>query len=153
MADFPDYVSPINIIGQLLAEIINRPKYGGALVSEGHVDFTGIQTLDLTTISGKGMTYGGRIWSSSPNLASNDLVSEYTDANRICSLYLNTGDFYAFPDPRTFPLVPIRWDPVGPSFAMGTAMGITFENELKFTYWHKTGTAIRIYYEIVYALI
>ena len=153
MADYPDYVSPINILTQALAELIERPKYGGALLSQGYVDFDTIQVKTLTTISGKGMTYGGRIWSREANITKADDPWVLLDGTTLEYLSLENMTDFAMTDPHTDIIRIKRYDEAAPAFVVGLAYGYTFETSLQFKWRHSTPDAVRIYYNIVYALL
>jgi len=153
MTDYPDYTSTINIIGQILAELTARMKYGASLIISGHIDITGIETKAFATISGKGATIGGYFYSASPTLQTNDSISEYIDSHLADELLLNFGSRYGVTNPHSAPLYAMEWSPALPEFCIGLSRGVTFESELKLTYRHRTGDAATIYYVIIYALI
>ena len=142
-----------NLKVQDLSEIINRPKYGGALLSQGYVDFDTIQVKTLATISGKGMTYGGRIWCRTANVTKLDDPWVLLDGTTIEYLPLEDMDAFAMNDPTTDIIRLKRYDPEAPAFVVGIVSGYTFETSLQFKWRHSTPDDVRVYYNIVYALV
>ncbi|KKK64704.1 hypothetical protein LCGC14_2981540, partial [marine sediment metagenome] len=61
MTGFPDWLVPVNISRQELAEITNRPKYGGAQSASLIKVVMNGTTDTLVLLSALGKTYGGHI--------------------------------------------------------------------------------------------
>lgn len=142
----------LNVKAQDLAEVINRPKYGGARGVTDLVTCIVSEWTTLFTISGKGMAYGGVI----ANLASN---SDYTDHVRYTldgqvifddSFYnLNR---YALVNPLGFPIFLTNYSSGVPEFCCSFSYGITFDVSVKVEFMGSVGNKL-VGYTFLYALV
>ena len=60
----PDFTSSINITGQDLLEVIERPKYGAAENAAYSASIAENDSATLFSVAGTGMIYGGSIYHS-----------------------------------------------------------------------------------------
>ena len=127
---YPDWVTPISIVAQALAELVNRPAYGvpktlffGETVAPNTFKLVG-------SVTGKGMMYGGFIaWSSAGECKNTEielyldgvLAIRYGPAALLQAGLLNNGSCYIYL---------LNYDDVNKEFSIGFSYPITFETSL-----------------------
>uniref|UniRef100_A0A6M3IF71 Uncharacterized protein n=1 Tax=viral metagenome TaxID=1070528 RepID=A0A6M3IF71_9ZZZZ len=142
----------LNIKAQDLAEVMNRPKYGGALRAYGATSCAGGSWTTLFTLSGKGMVYGGWIVDSNVNADVTDRVRYLIDGNEIYEGSLWYFYFYGLLNPLINPMVIIKYDPTIKQYILGFSYGITFEASIEVKFKPMFAT-YDIGYSLCYALV
>lgn len=149
----PDFYRGVDITYQTLAQVTNRPKYGGAVGNTGTLSVTANSTNDLVSVTGKGMVYGSFI-NLAPALtqANSEIVLEI-DATTIIGMSFNKLNAYHLIQPRCFPIVLLGFDNVNFEYEAGIAYGLTFETGIKLQYTENHGRTPSVGYTFIYALI
>lgn len=153
--DFPDFqkISLFNLKLQELSEVINRPKYGGALLSEDTVELTASGEHVFVTVEGKGMLYGGFISSVDSNIVDTDVPRLRVDDQLISSWSWDALRRYNFSSPNALVFYLLCYDEVAPTYAVALSYGITFETSLSLRYYCTTADSRYISYSLLYALV
>lgn len=149
----PDFYRGVDIAYQALAELINRPKYGGAVGSQGAVTVTASGITTLLAISGKGMTYGGYVTLDHTSTQAQSLVRLEIDGNLILRNSFLGLVVMEINDPYGYPLAIKKYDNTNFIYGVLIASGITFETSLVLKYEEAHGAAPLINYNQIYALV
>lgn len=149
----PDYYRGVDIAYQALAQMIVRPKYGGAKISEGYLDVTVDKYNLLLSISGKGMTYAGTVWLDYTLTQANAQVRLEIDGVMVTSLRFVELKLYGINNPKTAIVTLNAFDGENFIYSAGISSGITFETSLKLYYREANLTTPRVWYRLIYALI
>lgn len=149
----PDYFSGVDIAYQALAQVTNRPKYGGAFLTGSVMTVTPSDDTDLIVVSGKGMIYGGLVWLDYTYSQANDEVIIQIDQYNLNDLSFLRLNNYNIQRDRTFPVTLNTYDPTNYIYSVGISFGITFETEVKVIYKETYGRDPTVFYRLVYALI
>lgn len=147
----------LNIKTQDLAEIINRPKYGAAEIASNTVHLTTTATTTLFTISGKGMIYGGILYSYDSDINPVDRISAFADytppeESIFNESWKNLVDRGVFLE-HALPLYLLRYDTVTPWYVVAFSHGITFESDFTVKYTAQDATDRELFWRVVYALV
>lgn len=149
----PDYYRGVDVSYQALAQMIVRPKYGGALLAWGSKTVTANTQNTLVGIAGKGMIYGGAVWLDYTLPQSNSQVWLGIDGYTITNLSFERLVEYGIDQPRSWPVSVHKKDSVNYVYSVGVSYGITFETQLVLAYLEEHGTTPTVHYRLVYALI
>lgn len=142
----------MNVKAQDLAEVINRPKYGSAQRVNGYVTCPmGFET-PLFTVSGKGIIYGGLVYTFDEDARITNEVSLYVDGNWVSWLSYNLALNYAGITHYGQPLYASLVDTTNNRYACGLSSGITFENSFRINYRTSAGDVV-VYYQVQFALV
>lgn len=149
----PDYFRGVDITYQTLAQITNRPKYGGALSAGGAEVMPANEELSLALITGKGMIYGGYIWVDYSASQAEGLVSLYVEGTLILAIDLLDLKKFCIDRAWAGPFYIMNYDDVDFIYSLGVSYGLTFESSFEFRYTERDGGTPIVYFDIVYALI
>lgn len=154
MADLPDFweSSVVNIITQDLAEIINRPKYGGARLLYGQEACPLNQWTTLFSLSGKGMVYGGLIIDIYAGANLNDSVRYSLDAQTIFSDSFGSLNLYSVTNPLGHPVFLNKYSTADDQYCCSFSYGITFDTSVLVEFFSQV-QAKDVGYRFIYALI
>jgi len=143
----------LNLKAQDLAEIINRPKYGAANIAAGYATVDPSESKILTTVSGKGVTYGG-YWYLNPSIPHNtDFCQVVVDGNLIPAAQFDWWNRLNFTQPGNGVSFLTCYDPDTLYYAMSLIFGITFETSFAMRYFNAQGAAVTVQYRLIYALV
>lgn len=149
----PDYYRGVDIAYQALAQMIVRPKYGGALQFEGSTTVQGNFMTTLAAVFGRGVVYGGTVWLDHTSSQADSELLLLLDGTFIYSPgFLRMND-YGILNPRSSIVSLNKYDAVNHIYSLGLSYGITFEEHLAVAYWEKNGTTPTVHYNLAYALI
>jgi len=152
-AGLPDYLRGMDVTLQALAELIVRPKYGGALLAWGSKTVTASSQNTLVGINGKGMIYGGVVWLDYTLTQANSQVWLGIDGYTLTNLSFKRLLDYSILPPRVWPATLLKYNSVDFIYSVGISYGITFETQLVLAYLEEHGTTPTVHYRIVYTLI
>lgn len=148
-----DYYRGVDVSYQALAQMIVRPKYGGALLAWGSETLTANIQNTLCGINGKGMIYGGVVWLDYTLTQAQSEVWLGIDGYTLTNLsFLRLKD-YSIQQPRSWPVTLLKYDGTEFIYSVGISYGITFETQLVLAYYEKNGFTPTVHYRLVYALI
>ena len=149
----PDYYRGVDIAYQALAQVTNRPKYGGAQSADGYLAVAASQENTLFTISGKGMTYGGyvKVEYASSQKDSGFLI--YLDGGLFGTAGFEALNKFGLTLENSHPLYLRKYDDVNFIYCMALSRGITFESSFSLAYLEQHGTTPTVWYHVIYALI
>ena len=151
----PDFTSSINITGQDLLEVIERPKYGSAQFAH-YDDYIMRGGFDrLFVIAGTGMIYGGVIKHTGPygpNHIEIDVFIDYSDVEQLTIYTLNDWQVEA---KNMLPVWEQYYNTTQRKYIQGISSGITFEEsfELQVANHYSSGATDTIEAHLIYALI
>jgi len=149
----PDYYRGVDVAYQALAQMIVRPKYGGALLAWGSKYCTANTQNTLVGIAGKGMVYGGAVWLDYTSTQSNSQVWLGIDGYTLTNLSFERLVQYGIDKPRSWPVSVNKKDSVNWVYSVGISYGITFETQVVLAYLEEHGTRPTVHYRLVYSLI
>ena len=149
----PDYYRSVDVAKQSLAEITNRPKFGGAVLSAGSLQVWDGVLTSLVQINGRGMVYGGSIWLDAPETQSDSEVWLGIDGVNIEGLSFERLKLYSITDPRKAVISLNLWDGINWIYSVGISYGLTFESRLDLKYFERYGRRVTVHYRLIYALI
>lgn len=149
----PDYFRGVDITYQTLAQVTNRPKYGGALQTKGNLAVDASVATRLAAINGKGVLYGGSVWLDYTSSQANSYIGMKLDGTILTSLSFVRMDDYNINEPRNSIITVNLYDSTNYIYCAGLSYGITFESYLDLYYFEEYGDAPTVHYNLVYALI
>jgi len=145
--------SRIDIIAQALAYLKARPVYGEAKLEFGEKTIAANTVETLFSINGRGMTYGGIIYTIEGGNAENDKVSLYVDGTGIASMSFNTLKDLGLTRPNDWVMWVSTFNPDSWYWCMCIRYGITFDSQLRMVYDRNHDTNVKVNYKMVYALL
>jgi len=145
--------SHIDIIGQALAYLTQRPMYGAAKSNYVYKQVDPNTETTLITVIGKGMIYGGLIQADVDYSIGNDIFRLYVDDEAIVG-----GSFYEYIQNNLSSYGDYcAWiscfDDKNHVYAVNFRYGLTFEEKIKITYQERNGKTPYIYCDIIYTLM
>lgn len=148
----------LNVKAQDLAEIINRPKYGAAHGEGADVTVDPGETYTLYNISGKGIVYGGAVWTPNPPVptgvnqvdSSVTVLADGEGLNAARFTYLNTLGLFL---PTSMVTYLTAYDTTSHIYAVAITPGITFETSLKVQYIENNLENPSVGATLLYALV
>ena len=153
MTGFPDWLVPVNISRQELAEITNRPKYGAAQIAFAAGTFASDAEETLLTITGLGQTYAGTIGflgdASSLGSVLKILVDGTTLFNAAISSGITVGNFANHSDVAYLTQV----DDILFKYYWGLSNEITFESSLVIKGKRQAGVSTQFAISIIYTIV
>ena len=148
-----DYYRGVDVAYQELAQVIVRPKYGGALLESDSRQIGEGAPIILFEVAGKGMTYGGVVWLDHTLTQANSIVAVDIDDQVINDLSFVRLRDYGITNPLIWPVTLLDFDTVYKIYAVGFSYGLTFEKNLKVWYEDKYNTAPTVHWRFVYTLL
>lgn len=142
----------LNLKSQDLAEVINRPKYGGALLATGTKTFDGAWNGELLDVSGKGQTYFATMLSSPSVDRSSDSIQITVDGQNLSPHTISQLYTYGADKPLSYPVFIQHFDNDIFYYVIGMSYGVTFEQSLNIT-WSTGYTGHSVTYYITYAVV
>lgn len=149
----PDFWRSIDVAGQSLAEMINRPKYGGAIQVAGSLTVTAMLANVLFLIEGQGMIYGGTLWLDYTSSQGNAEIQMKLDGVGIGFPSLVRMKNYSMNHPRSSIVSLNTFDSVNNIYSVGLSYGITFESSFQLAYSENNGGTPLVWFNIFYTLI
>jgi len=149
----PDYYRGIDVTYQTLGEIVSRPKYGAAIQKSGHEWCTMNVVTLLTSISGKGMIYGGSVWLDHTASQSAATIMMKLDGGFIFSPSFVRMRSYGIFNPGSSIMTLNYYDRVNHIYSVGLSYGITFEKSFDLGYNETQGEDLMVHFSLVYALL
>ncbi len=149
----PDYYRGVDVAYQALAQMIVRPKYGGAISSIGELTVTASSANTVVAVAGKGMIYGGFVYLDYTSTQKNSKVWLEVDGQQLNDERFLDLQLYSLLDPRVCVLSLLKYDDVDFVYAAGFSYGVTFESTLKLIYSELHGTTPNLFFNLTYALI
>jgi len=149
----PDYYRGMDVAYQALAEMVVRPKYGGALAEASELVVTGSVLNTLFTVAGKGMIYGGYLWVDYTSSQKDSIVKLEIDGEVLLGESFNGMNIYGVKRPGSFVESLFTFDEINYRYAVGLCYGITFETSLKMHYHELHATTPIVSWRVIYALI
>ncbi len=143
----------IDVNAQSLAEIINRPKYGGTQIGTYSNAAIGSGSITMIEVSAKGLLYGGWCFVDGTDTRKDDTINMYLDGNLI-----NTVSFATLLDRNQIKLLSdfcyiLKYDETDFEYCVGLPQGITFETHFRLDYTHGGGANVALSSDIYYATI
>jgi len=155
MSDLPDFTnySQVDLIQQTIAYLTSRPIYGSAQRSLYHDNINADTTTILTSITGKGMIYGGRIRVDGNASQRLDEITLKVDDEILESL---TWDLlyvrgHILPGGMVFYIT--VYNEVDYLYSLGIGYGFTFESGVSLEYTEKHGNTPHVSACLLYALV
>lgn len=142
----------LNVKAQDLAEIISRPKYGGARMIEAAISCDEDEWTTLFTLSSKGMIYGGSIIQAYAGADGYSSVKLTIDGREFCNYTFAITKDMPCPSSFTLPLYTTKFDPVNEEYHLFFSYGITFETSIKVEVYN-LGPTHDFSYRLHYALV
>lgn len=142
----------LNIKAQDLAEVINRPKYGGAQKSESEVSCNYHVWTTLLTLSGKGMIYGGWIQTFWANNPGSSLLRLSIDGVEFCTQAMGLTRFLGNIGAFLLPYFTSIYDTQNEKYQVNFSYGFTFESSLTIEFYNEgaSGSPVcKFYYALV----
>lgn len=130
-----------------------RPRYGGAEDSSGFKVVTANDQTILTTISGKGMIYGGVLRVGPASNQKNSAIWVYVDDEKLSVDSFGSLNLWGMTKEHCYPVYLIMYDDVNLAYAVGISHGITFETSLQLMYSEVYGSTPIVTYRVIYALV
>lgn len=149
----PDYFKGVDLTYQSLAQIINRPKYGGALTTIGGVVVTANERTALTTVAGKGMLYGGVLFLGHTGSQKTAYPLLEVDGELIAHMKFETLMELGIDKPLSYPLFLLVYDDVGFEYCVAVMQNVTFETGFNLIYDEREGETPTVYFHVCYALV
>ncbi len=149
----PDFFRSVDVAKQSLAELTNRPKFGGGILSAGQMTVTVGVLNNLVQIIGKGMVYGGSIWLDYTSTQSNSEVWLGIDGVNIEGLSFVRLKDYSVVRPGSAVITLNKFDSDNYVYSVGISYGLTFESRLDLKYNEEHNTTPTVHYRIIYTLI
>lgn len=149
----PDHYRGVDIAYQALAQIINRPKYGGALKTTASTVVTANAETEIFEVLGKGMLYAGVLIVNYTSTQKDSAPLLYADGNLLNILTFEGLDFYKVNRSGIYPLSIAEYDNTAFVYSVGFMYGITFEVSLVVKYLEEHGTTPTVILHIIYAVV
>lgn len=131
---------------------IIRPMFGGAEQKAGSKPAVGSAEIDLVTLAGKGMIYGGIVWVDDGLAQEESVIHAVFDDLPALSLSFKRMHDYGITDPGKSIISLNKYDAVGFIYSAGVSYGLTFEKSFRLLYSEGHGFAPTVYYNLVYTL-
>lgn len=153
MVGFPDWLIPVNISRQELAEITNRPKYGGAQRAFFSDDIANGVTKQLVNLAGTGQTYGGSIRANSTTSFRDSILTVIVDGTTILSEFIRSYALFNLTARYQSFCVITAADDVDFVYSFAFPYGITFESTI-IIHWKTASVAdVSIASNFLYAIV
>lgn len=149
----PDYTRTIDILYQSLAQVTNRPKYGGAQLEVGYATVDANGETELINITGKGVIYGGFFRLAHTSTQLNSAPRLYVDGVRVATLDFCDLARYGLVVDSGYSTYLLVLDDVNYIYSAGISRDITFETSLKTTYNEWYGSTPFVWSILYYALV
>lgn len=150
---YKDYSVPINISAQELAEITNRPKYGGVVRGYLYSAVPAGDTVTLLNVSGQGMLYGGHLYISSTASIASVIPYLYIEGATIVNTPLSNYDTRNLSKPHVSPSYLISYNNTTFKCTIAYSYGYTFETSLKLNFVNMAPQSTIVSGALYYALI
>lgn len=132
---------------------ITRPKFGGAIQQSGHQWCTKNAVTLLTSISGKGMIYGGTVWLDHDASQADAEIMMKLDGGFIFSLSFLRMLQYGMTKPGSSIITLDVYDAINHIYSAGLSYGITFEKSFDLGYNETQDEDLTVHFDIVYTLL
>lgn len=148
MADYPDGMQHVNIAAQDIAELTQRPKYGALTLAYFTGLISAVSMVTLYTISGKGMIYGGFVFSASTIAShSSDGIYCIVDGFALQAFSFLDQNNREFNSNWTDMMYIKKFDDINWKYSLCFSHGITFESQIQIKYYNSqvSNTAVESY--------
>jgi len=149
----PDFYRGIDVAFQSLGQIINRPKYGGAVQSAGSVVVTASVQTQIISVLGKGMVYGGILFLDYTSTQRDSFPVLLVDGVNINPVTFTNLNKYGVNIPRAYSIAMAVYNDVDFIYSVQFSYGITFESSVSIEYQEEHGTTPVVASQLTYALI
>lgn len=130
-----------------------RPRYGTAMKSAGSKVAAAIGDTTLLSVTGKGIIYGGIVYSTGTATQKNSIIQLEIDGVQMISMSFNDMDALNIDICGIFPTVLIKFDDAGFKYAVGLCRGVTFESSLKIIYTSLNVTDAFVFSWLMYSAL
>lgn len=143
----------INVNAQSLSEIINRPKYGGAIQGIINQLVVGVGTGTLIEIAGTGIIYGGflRVYPLVSHKTDYPMIT--VDGNLFAAGYTPEYLMKDYLCGYDYVWKLINYNDVDFEYVIGIIAGITFESSIKLQWYNSIADTILVGGRLIYATI
>ena len=129
------------------------PSYGAAAIKEGSTNCPGSGTTTLFTISGKGIAFGGYLYTIDPAANANSAVLIYIDGALWMNELISNLRYNGLGGGVANPLVVTYYDVLDGEFTVALSGNITFMTSLVLKFTNAVASAIVVYFKLAYTLI
>lgn len=150
---FKDWDVPVNISGQELAEVTNRPKYGGSVGDDFSGAQVGVGELSLYTLTGKGMIYGGWLKAQDTIDGGSSFWRITLDGAAVYYGAFSAQPVFSFPGVNSSIIYCTKYDTVDHYYFFVFGRGFTFETSIAISYNNLGAGAASVDGFLFYALI
>lgn len=149
----PDYYRGVDIAYQALAQMIVRPKYGGAVWTIGVETVDANAVKSLVSVSGKGMIYGGFLYLDHTATQKTGIAMLKIDGDDVAGLALDYMDKYSIDKSWAHPFYLLGYDDINFIYSVALSYGLTFEESFEILYEEQDGGTPQVWANATYALI
>lgn len=150
---YPDWRLNVDVSGQLISEIINRPKFGGAQVLQYYAAIPASQNTSLGSVEGKGMVYGGFINVQGVATQKADNIRIYVDGTFLANAPISMLNAFSITSEHSYPIYELSYDNSAFIYNIAFSHGITFETSIEIKYEEMYGRTPTVSMDFIYALI
>lgn len=143
----------MNVKAQDLAEVINRPKYGGALFSSAGIAIPGDSDRIPVHVVGKGVTYGGYLIVNHDSTKKHNSAAVKLDGTLGPSLSYEGMVKNGITQIHSAAFYITAYDETDYHYVICLTPFITFETEFEIHYWNTGAGIIALSWNIMYAII
>ena len=153
MTGFPDWLVPVNISRQELAEITNRPKYGAAQEANLFRVILAGNDFDLVSITSLGKTYGGFIFVTSDSDPGEDVLKITVDGVDVTLASFNTLFQFETVKTNMFYVRLVKVDKVNFVYVISIQGDLTFEESFVINYRNAHSDTVLITGSLMFTVI
>ena len=153
MTGFPDWLVPVNISRQELAEITNRPKYGGAQTADLTKGILAGVTETLVSLSALGKTYGGHLSVLSVSDSAGDLILIAVDGVDVLQVSFTSLFELTVIHENMFHVRLVTYDPVNLIYVVSIIADLTFESSFQIRYKNQHADTVITMGSLLYTVI
>jgi hypothetical protein len=150
---FEDWQVPVNISGQDLDEIINRPKYGAAQLSDYSGSISNNTIVTIISISAKGMIYGGFVHADSSSEANQGLIDVVIDGQEVFHLDFEDVLLVRSVENQAHICYLSKYDNVNFIYTLNFSYGITFESSFVVKFTRHAGVDTELFSDVIFATV
>jgi len=149
----PDFYRGVDIAYQALAQLINRPMYGGVSSAVGGQTVLANTDTELASVYGKGMLYGGYLFLDHTSTQKDSRANLIIDDESVSNLKFSDMNKYSLSLPLSSIIHLLKFDDTNFIYSVGISYGITFETSVKIIYTEAHNSTPIVYTKMIYGLI
>lgn len=149
----PDYYRGIDVAYQALAQLTNRPMYGGAQRAVSVASATANDNRLFLEVLGKGMIYGGHLHTDPAASQKTGVPDIVVDGKSLSRYDFETMDSLGFVIAMCKPIILTKYDDTNFLYCVTFLYGITFEESCSLWYTENEGNTPQVRTELIYAII